>query len=281
VVAVALGLMVAIAFGSGDFAGGRASASASTAAVMVISQACGLVGAVALAVLVSAEVAPTDLTYGALAGAANVIGLALLYDALARHAAGVVAPITAVVGGLVPVTWGLARGERPPVVVLVGVALAIVAGAHFAEEPGDEGSRALARGVPQALAAGFALGSSLVFYSETAEKSGQWPVLVARLTALALAVIAAFLLARRSSIAFPRASARTLAILAGAFDIAATGLLVVAIRRDLLSIVAPIVSLAPAFTVILAWWILGERLHRAQRVGLVVALVGLALVAAG
>jgi drug/metabolite transporter (DMT)-like permease len=57
--------------------------------------------------------------------------------------------------------------------------------------------------------------------------------------------------------------------------------LLVAVRRDLLVIVAPIVSLAPAFTVVLAWWITGERLHRVQRVGFVVALVGLVLVAAG
>jgi uncharacterized membrane protein len=279
--AVLLGLLIASAFGSGDFVGGRASASASTSAVVVVSQACSVVGALVLALVVSATVATHDLTYGALAGAANVVGLALLYDALSRHAAGVVAPMTAVVGAVVPVAWGLAHGERPSGAVLAGITLAIVAGALIAAEPGAGGRRALARGVPEAVVAGFALGSSLVLYAQTSERSGQYPVLAARLTALALAVCAIAWLARRAPIAFPRGPTLALAVAAGAFDITATALLVVAVRQDLLSVVAPVVSLAPAFTVVLAWWLSGEHLRAVQRAGFVVALAGLILVAAG
>jgi drug/metabolite transporter (DMT)-like permease len=80
---------------------------------------------------------------------------------------------------------------------------------------------------------------------------------------------------------FPQGSARGLAVAAGILDVAASVLLLVAVRRDLLVIVAPIVSLAPAFTVVLAWAITGEHLHRTQRLGFLVALVGLVLVAAG
>ena len=40
--AVLLGVMVAVSFGSGDFFGGRATRQASALGVLVISQACGL-----------------------------------------------------------------------------------------------------------------------------------------------------------------------------------------------------------------------------------------------
>jgi len=281
VAAVLLGLLIAAAFGSGDFVGGRASVSASTAAVLVISQACSVAGALVLAILVSARIAPHDLAYGAIAGAANLLGLGLLYQALARHAAGVVAPITAVVGSAVPIAWGLVHGERPSVLVWIGITLAVVAGALIARESNETSGISLARGVPEAVAAGIALGSSLVLYSETSDRSGQWPVFVARICALALAAITVAVLARGGPIAFPRGIARSLAIGAGLFDFTATALLLVAVRRELLSIVAPVISLAPAFTVLLAWRLTGERLHAIQRAGLIVALGGLVLVAIG
>jgi drug/metabolite transporter (DMT)-like permease len=281
VAAVLLGLLIAAAFGSGDFVGGRASAAASTATVLLISQACSVAGALVLAFVVSARVAPHDVVYGAVAGATNVVGLALLYHALARHAAGVVAPITAVVGSAVPIVWGLAHGERPSALVLVGITMAVVAGALIAREPGETSGITMARGVPEAVAAGIALGSSLVLYSETSEASGQWPLLVARICALALAGIAVAWLARRGPVTFPRGAGRGLAIAAGVFDVTATALLLVAVRHELLSIVAPVISLAPAFTVLLAWRLTGERLHALQRAGLIVALAGLVLVAIG
>ena len=273
--------MIAASFGSGDYVGGRASAQSSTVAVLLVSQAFGLVGAAVLVLLVSARVAPHDIWFGALAGAANVLGLALLYHGLAHYTAGVVAPVTAVVGALVPITWGLAHGERPSAVVLTGVVLAVGAGALIASEPGTAIRRSVARGAPQAAAAGLALGSALVLFSEASTRSGQYPLLAARVVGFAMAAIAVLWLRRSGTVQFPRGSARALAIGAGAFDLVATALLIVAVRRDLLSVVAPVVSLAPGFTVLLAWRLTGEHLKPIQRVGLVAALIGLALVAAG
>jgi uncharacterized membrane protein len=64
-------------------------------------------------------------------------------------------------------------------------------------------------------------------------------------------------------------------------DIAATTMLLLAVRRGLVIVVAPLAALAPAATVILARVVLGERLHAEQRLGLVLALIGLVMVAAG
>ena len=67
-----------------------------------------------------------DLAWGAAAGAAGTVGIIALYYALANGAMTVVAPITGVVSAVVPVAVGLATGERPSVLALVGVAIAIV-----------------------------------------------------------------------------------------------------------------------------------------------------------
>ena len=43
--------------------------------------------------------------------------MGLLYKGLATGRASLVAPLTAVVGAVVPVTWGLITGERPSAMV--------------------------------------------------------------------------------------------------------------------------------------------------------------------
>ena len=278
--AALIGILIAVSFGAGDFVGGRAESS-STAAVLLVSQAFSVVGACILAIFVSARVAPHDLVYGALAGSVNVVGLGLLYHGLARYSAGVVAPLTAVVGSLVPVSWGLLHGERPSSIVLAGVLLAVGAGGLIAREPVASAGASVARGAPQAIAAGFALGSSLVLFSETSARSGQFPLLAARISACVVAAVSVWWFKRSRTVHAPQGPARALAVGAGGFDVAATALLVVAVRRELISVVAPVASLAPGFTVILAWRIGHQQLSTTQRLGLAAALAGLVLVSVG
>jgi drug/metabolite transporter (DMT)-like permease len=63
-------------------------------------------------------------------------------------------------------------------------------------------------------------------------------------------------------------------------DVTATALLLVAVREGLISLVAPVSALGPAFTVIWAWVVLREPVGRLQLVGLVVALAGIVMIAA-
>lgn len=280
---VLLGLVVAAAFGSGDFAGGRASRTAPTAAVLVVASVVSVVGAVVVAVVVDARVTGLDLAFGGAAGALNVAGLGLLYRGLATGAARVIAPITAAVASLVPAAWGLATGERPGALVLVGVALEVGAVVLLAREPAAEGTGRgrVADGVAPAMAAGTLLGSSLVLFAQTDAASGQWPVLAARVAALVGAGAALVVLGRGAPIVWPSGRDRLLAAGAGLLDVTATVLLVVAVRRDLLVVVAPIAALGPGFTVLWARIVDGELIDRARRIGLAVAATGLVLVAAG
>jgi drug/metabolite transporter (DMT)-like permease len=69
-------------------------------------------------------------------------------------------------------------------------------------------------------------------------------------------------------------------VLAGLLEFAATGLYGLANRHGQLSVVAVAGSLYPVATVLLARAILGERLVRLQALGVSLALVGVALIAA-
>ena len=282
VLAVFLGLLVAAGYGSGDFLGGRASSSSSTAGVLLVSQASAAVGAVIVALAFSAPISGHDLLLGLAAGTLNVIGLGLLYQGLSTGRMGVVAPVTAVVSAVFPVTWGLLEGERPSNVALAGVVGAIAAGALIGLANGGHGDPASARrAVALAALAGLGLGGGFVLYAQTSGDSGNWPVLSARVAAVVVVSAGVVVLSRRGSVEIPRGNARRLALGAGALDVTATALLLLAVRHGLIVVVAPVAALAPAMTVVLAWALLKEHVARMQVAGLLVALPSLVLIAIG
>jgi len=276
-VAVFIGLLVAVGFGSGDFFGGLASRTVPTLRVVGLAQLCALVGAFAAAVAFSGSPTGKGIAFGAVAGALSVVALGALYHGLALGRMGIVAPITAVVGACIPVAWGLARGERPSAIALVGVALAVVAGGLIAREH-DTATGGARRALGLALAAGVLFGTSFVFYIESKNDSGFWPILAGRGAAVVLVIAAVVITGSTLRVAPPE---RWMAVGAGVLDVVGTVLLLVAVREDLASLVAPVAALGPAFTVAWAWGALHEPIARVQLAGLLLATVGLVLIAAG
>lgn len=275
---VLLGVLTAVSFGSGDFLGGTASRRASTSAVLVLSQMCAFVVAVGYALSFAGEAAGRDFGFGAAGGALNLVALGFLYQGLATGRMGLVAPFAAVVASSIPLAWGLGTGERPSTPALVGVGCAIVAGGLIARERDERGTVSSIRAMRWAILAGIAFGSSFVFYAETSASSGFWPVLAGRSAAVPLVVT--FALVTRPALGMARRE-RRFALSAGALDVTGTAFLLLAVRRGLITLVAPIGALAPAFTVALAWIVFREPIARLQMAGLVLALAGLALIAGG
>ncbi len=239
---VLLGLLSALGFGSGDFLGGQASKRASTPAVLFVVQLTAALGAIVLAIGFSGDPIGRDLTFGAAAGIVNAIGLGLLYHGLGTGRMGVVAPVAAVMGAVIPVAWGLLTGEQPGTVVIVGVLLAVVAVALIAREHDESVEGSVSRSVVVAVLAGVGLGTSLVFFAQTGSDSGFWPVLTARIVATAVAAIAIAVAVRAGPVQLP-ARPRRAAMVAGIFDVAATAFVVTGVRDDLAVIVAPIAAL--------------------------------------
>jgi drug/metabolite transporter (DMT)-like permease len=187
---------------------------------------------------------------------------------------GVVAPISAA-AAIIPVAFGLARGERPSGLQLAGIAAALVGVALASREPGE--TARLAAGVGLALVAAVGFGSYIVLIDEAAEASAAWAVLVSRGTASLAAVSVALAVGRLTL------SARALPALAviGLFDVSANGLLALALNEGLVSLVSVLSSLYPVVTIALARALLGELIGRVQAGGAAIALAGVGLISAG
>lgn len=267
-----------MSFGTGDFLGGLASKRARTLAVLCLAQSAAVTGAVVVALTAGGHIGGRDLVMSVGVGLLNVVALGSLYRALAIGEIGQVAPVSAVIGATLPVAWGLLRGERPSALALVGVALAVVAGALVSIEREEQRGPWSSRALPLAVAAGVGFGTSFVLFAETSHDSGFWPVLGAR--AAAVCGVLVVTLVTRTSLKMPVMSRRQ-ALVAGGLDVTASTLLLIAVRRGLIATVAPVASLTPGFTVAHAWWYLHQRGTRVQVVGLVIGLTGLALIAAG
>ena len=127
-----------------------------------------------------------------------------------------------------------------------------------------------------ALGSGLGFGVFFLLLSGIHEEAGLWPLAIGRLTSVVIA--GSFALLRGLPPIVPRI-ALPLSLAAGALDVTANVMFLLATQRGLVSVVAVIASLYPAGTVILAMGVEGERLSAAQGVGLVAAAGALVLIA--
>jgi drug/metabolite transporter (DMT)-like permease len=276
--AVLLGLCAAITYGAADFVGGLVTKRASAFWVVLISQAIGAPAILLMLPLFGGEPSRAALLWGAASGIGGGAGVLLLYRGLSIGRMAVVAPITAVLAAAVPVVFGLATGERPAPLSLVGVGLGFVAVALISGAPDGSGAGRVRNGVPQALGAGVFFGLFFITLDRAPEGSGMWPLLGARISALVL--VGALILVTRASLKREPGTLRAIAA-AGALDVLANAFYLSATRRGLLSLVAVLTSLYPATTILLARVFLSERLALLQVAGLLVGAGAVVLIAVG
>ena len=276
--AILLALGASLAWGFADFGAGVGSRRLPVFVVAVVMQSAGFVVA-GIAVAVTGEPFPSwrQAAWAAFAGLVGVGGLAAFYRGLAVGSMGIVGPISTT-AALVPLAYGLARGERPSTLQALGVALAVlgVAGASLEHVP-ETATRRIGAGVGLALLAAAGFGCSLIGLSRAAPGGIAWAVWIMRIVAVPSMLALTFGLGAR------RPSRRMWPLLVGVGigDTGATLLYAAATTRGLLSVVAVLASLYPVVIVVLARTLLHERVQRPQLVGVAVALAGVALVSAG
>lgn len=276
--AALLALTAAAAYGVGDFLGGIAARRAPSTAVVLWSHVVGFTLLLGAAPLMGGYLTTTALGVGAVAGLIGALGVTLLYMALARGSMSVVAPVTALLSAAVPVVAGIGFGERPPLAAGAGIGLALVAVTMVSRE------RTAVRTAPWqrtpalglALAAGLAFGLFFVALERAGTDVGIWPLVGARVASVSLfAALGAAKLAATS----PPRGALGAAVGAGLLDAAANVCYVLALAHGMLSVVAALTALYPAGTVILARYVLGERLSTVQQAGLTIAVLAALLIA--
>ena len=275
--AIVLGLLAAAFYGASDFCGGFATKRSGMFAVAATSQAAGLVLLLAVLPLLGGRFTHDALLFGVLGGLCGGGGILLLYHALSIGRMGVVSPITAVLAAALPVLVGLARGDRLSVWQIAGIAIALAAVVliSLSTEPGGRIEFSTA-GVREAIASGVLLGGFYIFLALAGKDTGLYPLLFARAASVAVLVLTAGALRRTIA---PAAGSWAIVIFAGAIDMTANVFYVLAAYAGYLSIAAVLTSLYPASTVFLARFVLGERLANVQKLGVALALAGVALIA--
>jgi len=124
--ALLLGILFAVSIGSGDFLSGIAARRVRTSVVVTYSQVWGLAALMVYIAASDRTVPPAwDHVLGVFAGFGLVTGICCLVRGLAIGRMSVVAPTAAALGAAVGVVYGFIIGERPGVVAVVGVALAL------------------------------------------------------------------------------------------------------------------------------------------------------------
>jgi drug/metabolite transporter (DMT)-like permease len=273
---VILGLAAAILYGGSDFGGGLVSRRLGFLPVSVVgSAAAAMLAWVVL--LASGGPGPSvhAIAWGLAAGLGGGAGSLILYRGLARGQMSVVGPVSAVAAAAVPVAVGVALGERPPLLAMIGIVVALPAIVLVATSGSARGI--LSPALLDGLGAGVAFGVLFTGLAQAGKGAGLWPIASEQTGALLLtAAVAA------NARVLLRATIRAAGwpVLAGASGMTATLLYFYATHFSMLATAAVLVSLYPGVTVLLARVVLHERFSPAQRAGLglcTLAIVAIAL----
>ena len=312
---IVFALAAAVLYGSADFLGGAASRHSRALSVAVVSVPAGALVMLAAALASGTQATTAGLGWALASGGFGAVGLIVFYAGLAAGPMSVVAPVSALVSTVLPVGVAVATGEHLGAPVYAGAAVCLVAtvlvslergtpasrdrgtpagrnrgtlagaerGSRARPRTGTAGGRVLGdhpalRGLAYGTVCGAMFGIFFVFLRSAGSSGVFWPVCTARLAnaavVLAVAVVAGARPVGRE--AGPRVLAATVG--SGVLDASANLCYVLATRAGLFGVAAVLTSLYPGITVLLARVVLRERMQAVQRLGLLLAAVGIVLV---
>lgn len=278
-VATLLALLASFSWGTSDFvAGMEARRSTSWAVALISMTAAAAGGLVALAVSRPAVPAPAVAVVLVAGGACSGVSAITYYYALRITRMSITSPILAG-AAILPVVWGLARGEQPSALALVGIVVTI-AGIIVVSRPGEEADgvhpRTTLKGVLLALAGSASAGVLVITLDYGAASDPLWAAVVVRCSAAALC--AAYIAAARPRLRLRRRGVPVL-IAVGLMVIVANLLFAKATTLQDLSVVAVLGWLSPAVTMLYAWTVLHERMRPLQWLAAAAVLAGVVCLA--
>lgn len=279
-------LATSLLWGLADFGGGLLTRRNPALTVVVVSQAiaAAVLGVIVVAVGGWGEAGPR-LWFAFAAGLVGPVAMLSFYKALALGPMGVVSPL-ATLSVAVPIGVGLVLGERPGLVQVAGIAVAVT-GVVLAGGPQLRGAAVQRRTIGLTLVAALGFGAVFALIAEASTTvTGLFLALfVQRVTNVAAGGAALYASARRGGAVlpeagFPWASLPALAFV-GLADVAANGTYAVAAQHGPVTVAAVLASLYPVVTALAARGFLSERLRAVQAAGAGLAMVGTLLLATG
>jgi drug/metabolite transporter (DMT)-like permease len=187
---------------------------------------------------------------------------------------GVVAPVAAVVTAVFPVVAGIFNEGLPSASQILGFGAGVIAVWFISGTGNGRAIQVPELGLP--IVAGLGFGLFFICIDRVSSYAILWPLIAARIASIGL--LSTFVAVRRQR-DIPVGNQFFIIAFAGILDTGGNAFFALATRVGRLDISAVLSSLYPAATVLLAYFILKERLATQQWVGLVSALVALILIA--
>jgi len=272
---IALALGASLTWGVADFFGPLKGRALGALRVLVYVEIGGLVVIALIVAIRGKGPAGPEALLAIPAAISGTLGLFAYYQGKAVGAMSIVAPIAGI-SAAVPVVFGIATGDRPSLWQWLGITAALCGVFLASREPGR--SSKVAAGVGLALLAAIGFGGYFPAMHAAGNADYWWASLIFRTTSTF--VILAAVAIRRPSLAVQPIQIPVL-VLIGIGDMLGNLLFAAASTTGLVSITSVLASLYPIVTVVLARFVLKERVARSQEAGIALTLAGVALISAG
>ena len=259
-------------------AGGLSSRKLGAYRAVFYSDLIGLLLIVVVSVIYR-EALPTPFVIlnAAIGGMLGTFGLLFLYTSLSRGSMSIAAPASALFAALLPVIVGLFTQGLPTLTHSLGFVFALTAVWMISQGQATERFKLehLAD-LRLPLLAGLGFGGYFIFLHRAANGSDLIfaPMIISR--TFGTLVMLFFVLMRRESFFVPR-DARGVVLTNATLDVGGNLFFILASQVGRLDVSAVLSSLYPGTTVILAWIFLKEKISLRQAMGIVLALVAIAL----
>jgi len=273
---ILFGLVSALAWGTGDFAGGIASRRTSAYRATLYGEALGLFLLLGATAVFQENPMPWQgWVWCSLSGVVGATGLLILYHAMTESQMSLAAPISGLTAAVLPVAAGSLLQGLPHPTTFFGFALALLAVWLVSQGQGAS-PRTLARlsELRLPLISGICFGIYFILIHQGSQHALLWPMIAARCGGtICLTIYAAF----RHELKLPRPALLPWILLNAAGDVGGNTFYILAGQIGRMDVAAVLGSLYPGGTVLLAWLLLREKITRPQLAGILAALAAIAL----
>jgi len=275
-ISIIYGLFSALSWGGGDFLGGLASRQTGAYRAVLYAEAIGLLLLFGATAVVSEALPSWQIMV--LAGAGGAIGstgLLVLYKAMATENMSITTSVSALLAAAIPVVVGTLLEGLPTESKLAGFGLALIAVVLVAQEHSEKNQLMRLTDLRLPLLSGLCFGAYFIMMHQASSSAVIWPMVFSRSAGLLTLIIFMFVLRhdwRISSIkAWPLIGFNAVLDIGGNFFYILAG------QTGRMDVAAVLSSLYPGTTVILALLVLKEKINRIQWLGILIALIAIAL----
>ncbi|CAI8358681.1 MAG: Uncharacterised protein [Acidimicrobiaceae bacterium] len=271
-VAIFFAFLSSVFWGFGGFFAGQASRRGSLLPTLGLDIFIGLFVVVPLAFSIAETFTWRDFLIGGLAGLFGMSGAAFLYAGMKKAAYVTVIPVSGVAGALFPVLWGLIDGDSLSALQILGILVGLISIA-LASGVSLQTFKGPIAGLRDGILAGLGFGGFYIVIENTSNDTEPWGAVASRFFPLLIIIFILFLINDKPK---PSKEALPFIVGSGLSNACASTCFLLAVNRGLLSITSLLSALYPAITVVLAHFLINEKMTRTQVFGVIAAIFSMA-----